>query len=292
MESFSLTGKLMVSNDIWTELAVEAARLGGKVLNQYVGKVDPSTIEAKRMGDWVSDADRASETAIINLLAEKAPGHEILTEEAGQIKSTGETEYRWIIDPLDGTTNFLRGFPVWAVSVALERRTDPRARWGEIIAGAIYIPPSDETFRAGKGKGAFVDGERILVGSGRPFSESLLATGFPFRTRELAGQYLKLFGDILPRCADVRRAGAVAVDLCYTAKGIFDGFWELDLAPWDISAGALIISEAGGKVSNFQGGGDFLSTGDIVAGNPSVFDELLETVQRYFPKERKVDKAF
>ncbi len=275
----------------WIELAREAALEGGDVLKQYIGNVDPTTIEAKRVGDWVSDADRSSETAIIKLLAEKAPGHDILTEETGFIKSADVTEYRWIIDPLDGTTNFLRGFPVWAVSVALEYRPVPVDRWGEVIAGAIHIPPTGETFWAGKNIGAFVNGKPIHVSVGRSFQESLLATGFPFRTRELAGQYLKLFGDILPRCADVRRAGAVAIDLCYTAAGIFDGFCELDLAPWDIAAGALIIKEAGGQVSNFQGGEDFLTTGDIVATNQSIFGELIETVRRYFPAPRSVDKA-
>jgi len=275
----------------WVELAIEAALAGSDVLKQYIGNVDPATIEAKRVGDWVSDADKSSETVIIDLLTERTPSHNILTEEAGFIKSADVSEYRWIIDPLDGTTNFLRGFPVWAVSVALEYRPVPTDRWGEIIAGAIHIPPTGETFWAGKNSGAFMNGKQIHVSAGRSFQESLLATGFPFRTRELAGQYLKLLGDILPRCADARRAGAVAIDLCYTAAGIFDGFWELDLAPWDIAAGALIIKEAGGQVSNFQGGEDFLTTGDIVAANQSIFGELVETVRRYFPTPRDVDKA-
>ncbi|MDP8239150.1 MAG: inositol monophosphatase family protein [Candidatus Hatepunaea meridiana] len=278
-------------NSKWVDLAIEAAKLGGKILKGFVGKVNPASIETKSVGDWVSDADKSSEAAIISLLNQKAPGHDILAEEAGSIKAKSNSAYRWIIDPLDGTTNFLRRFPVWAVSVALEYRSDPKERWGEIIAGAIHIPPTGETFWAGKGNGAFVDGKPIKVDEGRPFQESLLATGFPFRSRELGEKYIKLLGEILPRCADVRRAGAVAVDLCYTAGGIFDGFWELDLAPWDIAAGALIISEAGGKVSNFQGGEDFLSTGDIVAGNPLVFNELLKMVSNHFPTERNVNKA-
>lgn len=275
----------------WVKIAIEAAKKGGDVLNSYFRSVDPSTIEAKHVGDWVSDADRASEKAIVEFLTDKVPGHDILTEETGMISGSVGTEYCWIIDPLDGTTNFLRGFPVWAVSVALEYRPEPDKRWGRIVAGAIYIPPTDEMFYAVEGDGAFVNGERIRVSSDRSFQESLLATGFPFRTRDLAGQYIRLFGDILPRCGDVRRAGAVAVDLCYTAAGIFDGFWELDLAPWDIAAGALIIKEAGGMVSNFQAGGDFLSTGDIVAGNPDIFGELIEYVKRYFPDPRNVNKA-
>ncbi len=275
----------------WLELARQASRVGGNVLKGNLGKVDPRTIIAKKRGDWVSSADKSSEEAIIDLLKKNVPEHDILTEEAGLIRSGKNSDYRWIIDPLDGTTNFLRRFPIWAVSVALEYRPSIETGWGEIITGAIHIPPTGETFWAAKGKGAFRDGERIHVSDGGAFGESLLATGFPFRTRHLAGQYLKLFEYIMPRCADVRRAGAVAVDLCYTAAGIFDGFWELDLAPWDIAAGALIIREAGGRVSNFQGGDDFLSSGDIVAGTPPVFNELLGMVVDYFPVPRDVDKT-
>lgn len=278
-------------NHKWVELAIEAAETGGKVLIDYVGKVDRASIEAKGRGDWVSSADKASETAIIDLLNSKAPGHNILTEEAGWIRGSKNSAYRWIIDPLDGTTNFLRRFPVWAVSVALEYKPDPRTRWGEIIAGAINIPSTGETFWAGKGTGAFVNGRPIHVSADRSFGDSLLATGFPFRIRSMVGQYLDLFGYLLPRCGDVRRAGAVAVDLCYVASGIFDGFWELDLSPWDIAAGMLIITEAGGRVSNFQGGDDVLSSGDIVAGNPEIFEELIQAVRNYFPTPREVDKT-
>jgi myo-inositol-1(or 4)-monophosphatase len=275
----------------WLDLAVEAAYLGGNILKEYFGKTDPASIISKNIGDWVSEADKASENAIVALLNRKAPDHQILTEEAGWINHNTNSVYRWIIDPLDGTTNFLRGFPVWAVSVGLERREKLTDRWGEIIAGAIYIPPTDEMFKAGKGLGAFRNDELIHVSKGRAFRENLLATGFPFRTRHLTGEYLDLFGKILQNCGDIRRPGAVAVDLCYLAAGIFDGFWELDLAPWDLAAGSLIISEAGGKFSNFQGGEDILSSGDIVAGNPEIFPELLSMVSEAFPDTRDVNKA-
>ena len=275
----------------YEELAIEAAQLGGKVLRKYAGNLDCYSIEEKRMGDWVSEADKESETAIVRLLSERTTGHHILTEETGLIESNKSSKYRWIIDPLDGTTNFIRGFPVWAVSVALEYRPDNNARWGEIVAGAIHIPPTGETFHACKGCGAYVNGKKLNVTKGRSLRDSLLATGFPFRTRDLADKYIALFGDILSRCGDVRRAGAVAIDLSYLAGGIFDGFWELDLGPWDVAAGGLIITEAGGRVANFQGGSDYLTTGDIIAGNPTIFDELVRTIKRYFPVPREVDKA-
>lgn len=275
----------------WIDVAVEAALTGGKVLNEYFRKVDPASIEQKRMGDWVSAADHASEDAILKLLRRRASGHKILTEESGSFGSDGASEFCWIIDPLDGTTNFLRGFPVWAVSIALEHKLDPDRKWGDIVAGAIFIPSAEELFTAVSGEGAFRNQQKISVQINRKFSESLLATGFPFRTRELADQYIDLFREVLPRCADVRRAGAVAVDLCYTAAGTFDGFWELDLAPWDIAAGALIIKEAGGKVSNFQGGEDFLTSGDIIAGSPLIYSQLAEIVRRHFPTPRDVDKS-
>ena len=277
--------------DCWIELARKVALLGGEVLKKHVDRIGSLNIKTKSRGDWVSDADRSSEQAIIGFLQNEVPDHAILTEEVGLLKPDKPAPYRWIIDPLDGTTNFLRRFPVWAVSVALEHRPDPQCMWGEIIVGAIYIPPTGELFWAEKGLGAYRDGVRIEIGEGREFGDSLLGTGFPFRTRHLAGQYLKLFSNILPNCADVRRAGAVAVDLCYTAAGIFDGFFELDLAPWDIAAGSLIIREAGGRVANFQGGEDFLTSGDIVAGNPKIFDELVRRVKSYFPQPRLVNKA-
>ncbi|NQU04481.1 MAG: inositol monophosphatase [Calditrichaeota bacterium] len=270
----------------WVDLAVEAAELGGSVLNEFFGKTDPASIISKSRGDWVSEADNASEDVIMALLKQKASDHQILTEEAGQIRSNPDSVFRWIIDPLDGTTNFLRGFPIWAVSVALEYKSDIKDRWGEIIAGAICIPSTNEMFHAGKGLGAFRNDTAIHVSKDRSFRDSLLATGFPFRTRNLVGEYLELFGKILQECADVRRPGAVAVDLCYVAAGIFDGFWELDLGPWDIAAGSLIISEAGGKFSNFQGGNDIMSSGDIVASNPELFPELLKLVKGSFPESR------
>lgn len=281
----------MNSSEHYTTIAIEAAKLGGRVLQEYYGKVAAESVQAKQVGDWVSSADKASERAIIDFLRKETPDHNILTEEAGYITGSPHSESRWIIDPLDGTTNFLRGFPVWAVSIALEQRPDPASKWGSIVSGAIYIPQWDDAYWASLNQGAFRNGTRLELSEGRSFSESLLGTGFPFRTRELVVPYCELFSRILTQCADVRRAGAVAIDLCMVATGVFDGFWELDLAPWDIAAGGLIIREAGGQTCNFQGGEDFLTTGDIIAGHPAIMPHLKNMVKEAFPEARKVDKT-
>ncbi len=279
----------------WAMIAVEAAEIGGKLLQHYFRHVDEASIVAKQSNDWVSEADRASERAIIELLSSRAPDHAIFTEEAGYLPpKAAPSPYCWIIDPLDGTTNFLRGFPIWAVSVALEYRPDPRMRWGRIIAGAVSVPPTSEIFWAAEGEGAYRNGNRIRISSGHPLAQSLLATGFPFRVPHLMNEHFALFADLLSRCADIRRPGAAAVDLCYTALGVFDGFWELDLYPWDVAAGGLIIKEAGGKVSGFQGGEDYLTNGDIVAGNEMIFGDLSEAILKHFqhlPLPRPVDKS-
>ncbi len=281
----------MNKSKTFVTLAVELAHIGGEILLRYFRNTDQRTIESKGIGDWVSEADRASEDAIVDYLSHEMPTHDILTEERAQIVRGDHSEFRWIIDPLDGTTNFLRGFPIWAVSVGLEQRKSKNQKWGSIVAGAVYIPVLDETFSASKGFGAFRNGQKINVSPEREFDECLFGTGFPFRTRHLVSEYSNLLAKILEKSADVRRPGAAAIDLCYVAAGILDGFWELDLAPWDIAAGSLIIKEAGGIVSNFQGGEDFLTTGDIVAGSPAVFPELQTIVSNYFPKARIVDKS-
>jgi len=270
-------------------IAAEASEIGGSILLEYFGSVRKKSIIAKGIGDWVSEADLASEKAIVDYLGEVAPNDEIITEETGHIKPDTIPKYRWIIDPLDGTTNFLRGFPIWAVSVAVEK-LNPTGRWGPILAGAINIPSQHEIFNASVGNGAYRNGDKLSQLLPRILNECLFATGFPFRTRELIPDYSKLLADVLLRSADVRRPGAVAVDLCYVAAGIFDGFWELDLAPWDIAAGALIIREAGGTVGDFQGEDDFLTTGDIIAGQTDSYGELLSMIKNYFPTKRKVDK--
>nr|MBC8466094.1 inositol monophosphatase [bacterium] len=211
------------------QAAKEATKIASKVLLSYKGNISSDTIESKGMGDWVSEADRASEEAIIQYLSDRFPDHDILTEETGLIKSERRSKYRWIIDPLDGTTNFLRGLPIWAVSIGLEERSDSNSKWGEIIVGAIEIPMLKELFWASRNEGAFCNGKQIFGGKDKTTKDCLLATGFPFRTRHLISPYMELFSEIMQKFADVRRPGAVAADLCYLAAGIYDGFWELDL---------------------------------------------------------------
>jgi len=281
----------MASLENYRQIAVRTAEQAGKLLQEYFGKVKEESIEEKMMGDYVSEADKASEDLIITLLENELPTHDILSEERGLITRSENSQYRWIIDPLDGTTNFIRGFPIWAVSVGLEDRSDTNHKWGPIVAGAISIPALNETYSAALGCGSFRNGTRFHIGKSKLFKDSLLATGFPFRTRHLIDTYNELFKKILKKCADIRRPGAVAVDLCYVANGTFDGFWELDLAPWDLAAGAIIIREAGGKVANFQGNEDFLTTGDIVAGHPDLYPQLRDLVRSHFPLEREVDKS-
>jgi len=277
----------------YIDIACRAARIASEKLAQWFGRLESNSIENKSVNDWVSAADHAAEEAIIGLLQRETPNFAILTEETGYLPGQGQgSAYCWIVDPLDGTTNFIRGFPLWAVSVALEHRPDRNRKWGEIIAGTIDIPLFKETFFAIKGEGAYRNNDLILPkAQSRPVDEALLCTGFPFRAQEYREPYLKLFGKVMAECANVRRPGAVTIDLCYTALGTFDGFWELDLSPWDIAAGALIIQEAGGRTANFLDSIDFLSSGDIVAGRTPVFERLLELTQTYFPSPRDVNKA-
>lgn len=274
------------------KIACRAAQLGATILKEWFGKVNPASIEQKRVNDWVSSADRSSEEAIINFLSRQTPEMSIYTEEKGFIGSKQESKGCWLIDPLDGTTNFIRGFPVWAVSVGLEWERPTGAKWGEIVAGAIAIPSFREVFYAVKEGGAYRNEERLpILTHSRNYSSALLCTGFPFRSPDYRESYLGMFGEVMKVCANIRRPGAVAIDLCYTALGAFDGFWELDLSPWDLAAGILIIRETGGNVFNFQGGEDVLTTGDIIAGRPPVLNLLQELVSKYFPSPRVVDKT-
>jgi len=266
--------------DDFSYIAAEAALIGGEVLKGFFGQVDISSIESKKVNDWVSEADRASEAAIIGFLNRQVPDHGVFSEEVGYLPPKASSEqFCWIIDPLDGTTNFLRGLPIWAVSVGLEHRSHDRNKWGEIIAGAVAVLPTGEMFRASKGGGAFRNEKKILIGEGHDLKQSLLGTGFPFRVPHLLDHHIKVLGTILGHCADVRRPGAAAVDLCYVAMGVYDGFWEFDLFPWDVAAGSLIITEAGGIVSGIGGESDFITTGDILTANPRIYNELLQLIR-------------
>ncbi len=256
----------------FTEVAVRAAREAGSFLLENLGKMKAGDIEEKRASDYVTRIDRESETIIMEIIKETFENHLFLTEESVRDESTDE--YRWIIDPLDGTTNYIHGYPVFSVSIALQYR-------GEIITGVVFDPVRDELFAAGKGAGAYLNGGRLDISKGDvDVRNSLIATGFPFREKEIIVRYLELFRSIFLGVSDIRRAGSAAIDLAYVASGRCDGFFEIGLSPWDVAAGSLLILEAGGVVTDFKGGNRYVETGNIVAGSRAVHEFLLKEIDR------------
>ncbi|RFA30540.1 inositol monophosphatase [Alkalilimnicola ehrlichii] len=250
-------------------IAVRAARSAGNIMVRYLDRLDNINIESKGRNDFVSDVDRMAEQEIIQTLRKAYPNHAIIGEETGS--HAGQDDYEWIIDPLDGTTNYLHGFPQFAISIALRHRN-------RLEAGVIYDPLRQELFTAHRGGGAQLDGRRIRVSARRDLHGALIGTGFPFKAQRHFDAYLDMFRAVSQQAADLRRAGAAALDLAYVAAGRLDGFWEIGLQPWDMAAGALLIKEAGGIVGDFKGGEDYLRSGNIVCGSPKVFKGLLQAV--------------
>jgi myo-inositol-1(or 4)-monophosphatase len=251
-------------------VAVEAARRGGEVLRARFRET--LRVESKSLHDFVTDVDRAAEEVVLAHLREAFPGHAVMAEEGAP--DTERAEYRWIVDPLDGTTNFIHGVPVFAVSVAVE---DARG----LAAGAVLDPTQDEMFRAARGRGAFVNDEPMRVSEPDGLAAAVLATGFPFRGFEKIDGYLAVLRHFMTRTSGIRRAGSAAIDLAYTACGRYDGFWETGLSAWDMAAGALLIREAGGRVGDFDGGDRFLETGEIVAAGPTLYPQLLDATRTH-----------
>jgi myo-inositol-1(or 4)-monophosphatase len=251
--------------------AMTAAQLGGEILRGYFRELKPWQVSEKSKHDLVSEADREAEAAIIGYLTEHSPGFSFLAEESGAAGSSG---LRWVIDPLDGTLNFVRGFPHFAVSIALVNDT-------AIELGVIYDPMRDEQFSAIRGEGACCNGVKIKVSASESLAATFVATGFPYRVRDFLDTYLAVFKDVFVRAGGIRRPGAATLDLAHTASGIFDAFFEFCLAPWDIAAGALLVREAGGVVTNLDGGEDIFSHGNVIAGNPAVHRELLGVVRAH-----------
>ncbi len=249
-------------------IAVKAARRAGGIINRASRDVDQIKVSAKRDKDFVTEVDKAAEAAIIGVLHEAYPDHAILAEESG---ASGDSEHVWIIDPLDGTTNFIHGFPQYAVSIA-------QAHKGVLQHAVVYDPNRNELFTASKGAGAYLNERRIRVSKRVKLNEVLVGTGFPFRYFEHVDAYLGIFRDMMHKTAGVRRPGAAALDLAWVAAGRIDGFWELGLSPWDMAAGALLITEAGGLVGDLSGEQNYLETGNIVGGNPKVFAQLLQII--------------
>ncbi|MFC1628665.1 inositol monophosphatase family protein [Gemmatimonadota bacterium] len=251
--------------------AEEAARECGNLLIES-WRQPKRDYEEKAPGDLVSETDRASEGLARSILLTHTPDARFLAEESAGTRAgpSGEDHLTWIVDPLDGTTNFLHRFPIFAVSIAA-------ARGRELLAGVVYIPVTDECFSAGQGLGATLNGQSISVSPERDLSRGLLATGWPFRRKEILESYFEVFTRVLRSAQGIRRAGAAAVDLAYTAAGRLDGFWEYGLSIWDVAAGALLIQEAGGSVSDFAGREQWWTSGDIVATNGAIHDALLTT---------------
>lgn len=230
-------------------------------------------VRRKQQFDFVTEVDHRSEEAIVKLIKARHPDHKILAEESGGQRD--ESGYLWIVDPLDGTKNYIHGVPMFAVSVALKQDEN-------LLAGAVLDPVRKELFYAEKGKGAFLNSKPITVSKTQDFSQCLLATGFPFRAKHLTDQYFDAFKELFQQVSDFRRAGAAALDLAYIASGRIDGFWEITLNPWDIAAGALLIEEAGGKVSDLWGGSTHLQRGHIVASNGVIHERITKVVGRVF----------
>ena len=251
-------------------IAVRAARRAGSIINRAALDGSVLEIKSKQVNDYVTQIDRAAEEAIIDVVHKAYPGHAFMAEESGA--RGGEAEYRWIIDPLDGTTNFIHGFPQYCVSIAVEHR-------GAIEQAVVYDPAKNELFTASKGRGAFLNDRRVRVSRCTRLQGALIGTGFPFKELGRLDLYTRQLRFFMQTAAGVRRAGAAALDLAYVACGRLDAFWELGLSPWDMAAGALMIQEAGGLVGGLSGEADYLESGDICAATPKIFAAMLEALR-------------
>jgi myo-inositol-1(or 4)-monophosphatase len=257
-------------------IAIRAARSAGAMIVRQLDRVDALNITSKGHNDFVSEVDRRAEQIIIETIRKTYPDHGILAEESG---AQGGDDFVWVIDPLDGTTNFLHNFPHFAVSIALQHKS-------QIIHGVIFDPLRQELFTASRGDGAQLDNRKIRVSRKTELDGTLLGTGFPFRELANVDQYLATLSAFMPLCAGIRRAGSAALDLAYVAAGRLDGFWEFGLSRWDMAAGALLIQEAGGLVSDPMGGESYLDNGDIVAGNPRITKQMLQALHPILTAER------
>ena len=259
-------------------IAIKAARAAGSIINRAALDLDVLKIGSKGPNDFVTEVDRAAETAIIDILLEAYPDHGILAEESGRTRGNRRGDYLWIIDPLDGTTNFIHGLPTYAVSIALAHRQGERE---QVQQAVVYDPARNDLFFASRGRGAFLNDRRLRVSKRTRLADSLIGTGFPFRKGDNFKRYLKMLEEVMQSCAGVRRPGAAALDLCYVAAGWYDGFFETGLSPWDIAAGSLMVTEAGGLIGNFTGEADYLHQREVVAGSPKVYGQLVQMLAPY-----------
>jgi myo-inositol-1(or 4)-monophosphatase len=259
----------MALNHPMLTIAVKAARRAARIINQAAGNLDVLTIKHKSLNDLVSEVDRASEAAIIETLKQAYPAHAILAEESG---ASGESDYVWLIDPLDGTTNYLHGFPQYCVSIALAHK-------GVLTVGVIYDPTRNDLYVAARGRGAFLNDRRLRVGTREKLIDALVGTGFPFRMFSHIDPYMGMLREFMTKTAGVRRPGSAALDLAAVAAGRMDGFWEIGLSPWDMAAGALMITEAGGLIGDLEGNDGYLRSGNVVAGSPKIFAQMLQAIR-------------
>ncbi len=259
-------------------IAVKAARRAGNLIHRAADNIDHLTVTKKSHADYVSEVDRAAERTIVETLLQAYPTHAILAEEGG---AQGESEYVWIIDPLDGTTNFLHGVPQYAVSIALQHN-------GVLTQAVIYDPTKNDLFTATRGRGAFLNDKRLRVSKRKELADSLIGTGFPYTRFEHMDAYINIFKDVMQNTAGLRRPGAASLDLAWTAAGRYDGFFETGLKPWDLAAGALLISEAGGIVTDLAGNQNQLESGHICAGNPHIQEQLLKLIAPHLTDGLKV----
>ena len=251
-------------------IAIRAARAAGDSIVREMDRTRDISIETKGKNDFVTEVDKNAEGIIISVIKNAYPEHAFLAEESGQ---EGQNDYLWIIDPLDGTTNFLHGFPHFSVSIALQNK-------GVLEQAVIYDPLKQELFTASKGKGAQLNNRKIRVSIKKTLDGALLGTGFPYNNESVMQQFIESYKNLFPNVAGIRRAGVASLDLAYVACGRLDGFWEFNLRPWDIAAGALIIQEAGGINAELTGGADYMKTGNIISANPKMIKAMLKVLSK------------
>ena len=254
---------------------VQAAMKAGRSLSRDFGEVQNLQVSMKGPGDYVSQADRKAEEIVFAELSKARPGYSFLMEERGAVEGE-DGQHRWLVDPLDGTTNFLHGIPIFSVSIALERQ-------GQIVAAVVYNPAMDELYTAERGGGAFMNDRRLRVAGRSKLTDAVIGCGVPHLGRGQHGNFLIELRNVMGEVSGIRRLGSVALDLAYVAAGRMDGFWETGLSSWDIAAGILLIREAGGFVSDMDGGQEMLDTGAVVAGNEVIQRALLKTVKKPLP---------
>jgi myo-inositol-1(or 4)-monophosphatase len=265
-------------------IAIKAARAAGSIINRAALDVESVRVSKKMENDFVTEVDQASEKIIIETLLNAYPDHGILAEESGKTHGNPNAEHVWIIDPLDGTTNFIHGFPFYCISIALQSR-------GRIEQAVVYDPTRNDLFTSTRGRGAFLNDRRLRVSKRIRLKECLISTGFPFREGDDFNAYLSMMSQVMTRTAGLRRPGAAALDLAYVAAGFSDGFFETGLHPWDMAAGALLITEAGGLVGNFTGEADFLHQRECLAASPKIYGQLVTLLQPYSKFAGAADKA-